>query len=392
MQNRKRIEIKYVVSLFLLVRIFLLISLPYEGVKGYGDLWNYFSQAQLGIPFIDFWTEFPPLFPFLSKLLFVMASGREHSFTYLFFIGMSCIQAGNIYLFYKLLDFLPGVKAKGERVILYAGILLGLSYGWGYFDPLVNFVILVSMLFLLKGNYTLSSILIAAGTLVKWFPLLVLPAGWKMMQKKRKFIMIVVVVILIVLFVWGALFLISPDMTKASLISQLKKGSWETVWALLDGNINTGNFGPNIDRLAPESINELEPQQAVISPWVTLLIFTAAGLIIFFSVGVTDAEGFINFTAVTIVLFFIWSPGYSPQWMLYFLPFILCLFPFRQSLLISLIWTFVHLMEWPIFLSRGLFRTLYFVVPLRTGLLVLLGIMFYQNLRDNNQITHEVGQ
>lgn len=385
MRDNEHINIKYVVGVFLLVRFLLLISLPYEGIRGYGDHWNYFAQVDIGVPFIDYWTEFPPLFPFLTRVLYILASGREHTFTYLLFIVLSVCQAGNIYLFHKLLKILPPREMQSGRVVLYAGILVGVGYGWGYFDPLVNLTILLGMFLLLEGRYTLSAVSVAAGALTKWFPLLLLPAGWKMIRRKHKFFLIAGVIILSLLIVWGALFLISPEMTGASLTSQLRKGSWETIWALLDGNIKTGNFGPEVSRLYPETIKEIESQPAVISPWVTLLIFAGLGLVLFLTQPVSRPEAFLNFIGLTMVLFFIWSPGYSPQWMLYTLPLILLLLPFRESLLMALVWTLVHLLEWPLLLSRGFFKALYLVVPLRTGLFILLGYLFYRGLQKQNQ-------
>lgn len=380
MRKKDQIKIKYVLGIFLLVRFFLLISIPYEGIRGYGDHWNYFSQAEMGTPFINYWTEFPPLFPFLTKLLFILAAGREHTFTYLLYIVMSVCQAGNIYLFHRLLDSLPRGKTHTARVVLYAGILAGVGYGWGYFDPLVNVSILSGMVLLLQGRHILSSVTIAVGTLTKWFPLLLLPAGWKIIRQKRRFLLIAGVIILCLLGVWGTLYTISPEMTEASLISQFRKGSWETIWALLDGNIKTGNFGPEVNRLLPGTINEIKSQPAVIPPWGTFLLFAAFGLIIFLTINVTAPEDYMNFVGLTMVLFFIWSPGYSPQWMLYSLPFILLMLPFRESLLMAVVWTLVHLLEWPLLLSRGFFEALYFVIPLRTALFVLLGFLFYRGL------------
>ena len=41
------------VGLFLAARAFLLISLPLEGLRGYGDFQHFFNLAKLGWPFLD---------------------------------------------------------------------------------------------------------------------------------------------------------------------------------------------------------------------------------------------------------------------------------------------------------------------------------------------------
>jgi len=38
-------------------------------------------------------------------------------------------------------------------------------------------------------------------------------------------------------------------MTMPSLTAQFNKASYESIWALIDGNYRTGNFGPLTDRL-----------------------------------------------------------------------------------------------------------------------------------------------
>ncbi len=79
-----------------------------------------------------------------------------------------------------------------------------------------------------------------------------------------------------------------------------------------------------------------------------------------------------------MVLFFLWSPGYSPQWILFLLPLILLSLPVREGILISVVLTLVNLLEWPVMLSRGYFWSLNYLIPLRTSLMILLAFRFYQ--------------
>ena len=41
--------------LFLFARLIMIISIPIEGLKSYGDFWNFYNLASLGRPFLDLW-------------------------------------------------------------------------------------------------------------------------------------------------------------------------------------------------------------------------------------------------------------------------------------------------------------------------------------------------
>src|SRR4030067_3701650 len=103
---------------------------------------------------------------------------------------------------------------------------------------------------ILKDRPTVGGLVLGFGALVKWFPLMALVVAWRGRSTKRA-LLASASALAVILFVLGGLYLVAPDMTTASLRSQLSKGSWETVWALVDGNLGTGNFGPESERADP---------------------------------------------------------------------------------------------------------------------------------------------
>ena len=239
------------------------------------------------------------------------------------------------------------------------------------------FFLLLSISLLLDGKDTPAALAIAAGVLTKWFPILVLPALWKIRSTKKALKLIMMVVGIVVL-VWGTLYLINPGMTKASLVSQINKGSWETVWALLDKNIGTGNFNEGINRKIPATANIVTGNPSLIPSWLTLIIFGGFGLGLLVKAKDHSDRWVISFIGLSLVIFFLWSPGYSPQWILYLLPFILLCLPGNESYLLGATMVLVSLLEWPVLLSRGYFWSLYILIPLRTLLMILLGVRLYQ--------------
>ncbi|MHA1234304.1 MAG: hypothetical protein ACTSQL_04375, partial [Promethearchaeota archaeon] len=256
---------------FIAARIIFLLSLPWEAISTYGDYWNFFQQASLGTPYVDFWTEFPPLFPFLSRVIFLLVSGREYAYSYLLALVISLFQAGSILIFSNLGEKLNINKSK-SRTAAYFALTVGLFYSWSYFDPIAVFFLLLSISFILQRKDGPAAVAIAAGILTKWFPILAIPVLWKMRPIKKAF-RITIFVFGIVFIVWGALYIINPEMTGASILSQANKGSWETVWALMDKNLGTGNFNPEVNRKIAETVKIRTGNIALIPAWLTLIVF-----------------------------------------------------------------------------------------------------------------------
>jgi len=379
---------KFLPLAFLIARLILLLSLPLEGLRSYGDFWDYILLAKLGRPFWDIWVEYPPLFPFLSRWLFLLAGGRQHSYEYLLALTFSLVQAGNFYLFLKLAEKIYPYQEIWKRGLVYFTLLIGLFYGWAYFDSLAVMALLLGLYWLLTERDVPAALALGLGALTKWFPILVLAAAWKWRPPWKAF-KITLIALGIIAIVWGGLYALSPDMTKATLASQGAKGSWETVWALLDGNIHTGNFGAEADRTLPETAYRQIGNPPRLSPWAALILFAALGLWVFLRTDLKNEHQSIAFVGLTFVVFLFWSPGYSPQWTLYLLPLILLGIPGREGILLGAVFVFLNLLEWPVLLSRGYFWALWVIIPLRMVVLALIGMRFWQHANEVLEVPPE---
>jgi len=365
---------KSIIIYFVIARLILFLSLPVTGLRAYGDLWNFFGIAGLGRPFVNHWVEFPPIFPLINRGLYLLVGGRQHVYDYGFALLMTLVQGFNLYLFSRIAAERFPKNQTRKRVEIYIALMLGIFYGWTYFDPLAVMALLSSVFLIAKKRDDL------AGVMMYSCSSLFIKQALK----------VTLLALAIVLLVWGGLFLTSPEMTKASLLSQVNKGSWESVWALLDGNIRTGNFGADIDRTDPKTAYLSPGNPPLISPWLTLLVLGGFGGWVFLKTDRDQGDQALPFIGLTMVIYFLWSPGYSPQWILYLLPFVFLTLSYRRSILIGLTLVLVHLLEWPLLLSRGLFHGLYLTVMLRTFLFVLLGGVFYQHLKKSRPIRGEI--
>ena len=372
--------------LFLAGRLMLLISLPLEGLRGYGDFVHFFHLAAMGWPFVDYWVEFPPVFPFLSSLLFRLSGGRQQAYDILLALLLSLAQAGSLAIFVRLSQRMHAGETARRRSLVYFVLLLALPYGWWYFDPLAVLATLLALEWLLDSHDELAGLALAIGGLIKLFPLIGLALAWRL-RSAREALLLTLLALGLPLAIYGMLYLASPQLTIASLRSQASKGSWETSWALLDGNFNTGNFGPESERFDPAAATLPTGNPARISPWLALVPFAVLGGWFFKRTRITTEEPEASarraaaFLGLAWALFLLWSPGWSPQWVLYLLPLILLTLPERVSVLMSLAFVFINLLEWPVLLSRGLFWGLWLTIPVRTCLFILLIVALVDSIK-----------
>ena len=373
------------VPLLVLGRVLLYLTMTLEGLHGYGDFLHFFQLAALpGWPYFNYWSEFPPIFPFLSAVLYRLAGAQEHVYDYLLIFILLLADAGSLYFFIKLSGRLYGSENNSLiRSLVYFVYLFALAYSWWYFDPLAVFAMLLGTFLLLENKRVLSGLAFGLGLLVKFFPALGLIIAWRTLSWKKALWM-TGIVLGASLLVYSGLWRASPLFTAASLQSQGSKGSWETVWALIDGNYATGLFGPEIERLQPVLAGFTRGNRPRIPSWITLIVFGGIGLWGFFKANRVGDRQLLALLGWCWSLFLLWSPGWSPQWLLYLLPLILLVAPERQAYLVALLLVLINLAEWPLLLSRGLFWTLDLTVPMRTLVFVLLAVIFYAEMTLKN--------
>jgi hypothetical protein len=194
--------------------------------------------------------------------------------------------------------------------------------------------------------------------------------------------------VLALLVAWGG------RMAVASLLAQFNKASYQSVWALIDGNMRTGRFSPYVTRTDPDTAFEPYGHGAVIPSWLRLIPFAAAGLYVFTRRLRQDDRGLVAFFTLTLVLFFLWSQGWSPQWALTLTPLILLNFPDRNGVLLCLVLGFVSFVEYPALFMRTaatdgeitgtLIPTYVTLILVRTAALIGLALALYRQLTYAN--------
>ena len=363
----------------LAVRLMTALALPVEGLMGYGDYPHFYDLARLavdeggGLPYVGHWVEFPPLFPYLSLVLYNLAGSVEHVYAYLLAILMLFFDLGNLLLFNRLARrTLHG--AWPERMTwAYMGFLAIPAFGWWTFEPLVIFFMLLALDLILTDRPILAGFIAGLGFLTKLIPVVTLVVAWRYKPNNHA-LKTTIVMIAIVLLGFAPLVIHNQEMTIASISSQVAKGSWETVWALLDGNLGTGTFGPIEEHLDVAQAIRPRGQPALIPHWIPTLGFGIIGAWFFLKAGTDGDLKAVQFLTLTWCLFLLWSRGWSPQWLAYLIPLLLLSLPLNLAGGFCICLALVSLLEWPILLSRGRFDLLWLPVVIRTMLLVLLAV------------------
>jgi hypothetical protein len=377
-----------IVALFIALRLMVMATFPPDHLTLFGDYIYYYELAVYSdhgyLPFIHYWSEYPPVFPFLSVGVYQFArlfGGGYHVYVYLMGLLMLAVNTGNLMLFLRLAQRLRGAESVERLGWAYSVLFVPLIYTWWNFDALTLFSLLLALEWLLGGHERWSAVAMGVGALVKLVPLLLFPAVMRTRPWRRWFTygLIVVAVVGVVVL---PLLLAGGHMARVSFLAPTGWSSWQTVWALLDGNLRTGLLVAPSQHFDPAAAVTPVGNPARVPAWATLLVFGLIYIVVFWKARPRQSpRRLVSFVCTTFLLFFLWSKGWSPQWQVLLFPLLLLVLPLQRSVLFILVLSFVNLAEWPVLLSRGLNQWLYLTVPLRTGLFVWLVVELWRRVK-----------
>ena len=212
-------------------------------------------------------------------------------------------------------------------------------------------------------------------------PILLLATIWRVRDLKRTLVYAAATLV-ICLVILAPFALVNPGMTLASVQAQAGKSSYQTVWALIDGNYTTGNFGPLSEHFDAANASKPVNNPARIPTWLTLIPFGVLGFYILKRPQVLPDSNLdaVIFTALTFIIFFLWAQGWSPQWQTFLIPLLLLTFPEKRAVMFIIVLGFVNFLEWPVILSRGLNQLIPLTIIIRTLIFILIGFELYQML------------
>jgi hypothetical protein len=334
----------------------------------YSDYWYYLDMASRldsgYLPYIHYWVEYPPLFPWLpvgaywlSRLL--TPAPHPQLWFYMTFGGlMGLFGIGNLVMVY-LLGLLLYSRRRALRCACFYALLFGpIFVHAGWFDGSALFFMLLSLYLLFKNRATLSGLTAGVGAMLKVLPLALVPVAFKLLPRRWRYLAILGLTLVIVNLPF---YLLNPIFFVASWRALLTQPSWETVWALLDGYYSYGLVSGN--RFDPaQAGGGLRPEFV---PWpAVLVVFGLVYLLLYLlpwqwrqadrplarrrglwgdrvqhvldqfrrpAMGEgsrpVDRLSVVAFVGLSLNLFMIFSKGWSPQFVLWYLPFLVLTLP-----------------------------------------------------------------
>jgi hypothetical protein len=360
--------------LFVTFRLSLLAFWSADQLARWSDYDYYYRIASWvdhgRLPYVHYWVEYPPLFAYLSVALYWLAP-RYETFVVLLALVQLAFEVGAFALLYRLAERALG-GAQAERTAWVYGLLFApVATWWLSFDAITTFFLLLTVERWLAGRRTQSALAMGVGGLVKWFPMLFLPIAVRFRRNWREAAGYAAVGVAVLGVALGGLALVSPAYTAASLRSLVSRASWQTVWALLDGNLDTGAYHAN--RLDPAAAALPQGNPARVPTWLTTGAFGLFYLCLWLrTLDRETPRRTLRLLTLTVLTFFLWSRGWSPQWLGMLTPLLLLSLPLERAALYIVALTFINIAEWPVFLARGMNQWLYLTIALRTAMFVLL--------------------
>ncbi|MFW5691254.1 MAG: glycosyltransferase 87 family protein [Chloroflexota bacterium] len=334
-----------------------------RGVGAMGDrLYHYTLSAYTARgdwPFVDWWSEFPPVWYTLTTAVYQLLGENVDYSSWSIWMGIILIlfDLGNLILMRRIGTRLYGPVTGMGLAWIYALTLAPMVFGFWNFEPMVAFFLLLGLDWLLRKEMTRSAVAIAIGALTKFTPVLLVGAliRFRPPREAARWIAIVLAIfagVYALLYFNNAASDADPDMVTVSLTAQFGKASYQTVWALIDGNYTTGNFGAPETHYDPAAADILYGEPPVIPAIVRLALAGAVGLFVFWRTRRFDDRGLVAFVAITVLIFFLQAQGWSPQWLAQILPLVLLAFPTRNGVLVTVLLSFLTFSEYPLLFIR----------------------------------------
>ncbi len=364
--SRSSSQLKTIVTLFVILRVTILLLYTPQGLlNAYTDFQHYYRVARLSdqgyLPFINSWSEHPPLQAYTSQAVYgfvrtFMPAGELTTPTYQFFarllgLVMLFFETGVLILIHRIATRTWDMERANWLAWVYTALSVPLFY-WNA-SQASNFVFftLLAVYGFITNKRTASAVSLALGMLIKLTPVFLIGAVARFLWPAPKPIARYVIIVAVVFALAFVPFVLlgGGSWTMASLASNGVRASWSTPWALIDGNWGVGDVGDVPARTQLDLAYQVYGNPPVIPAVLGIIVFGLIFLWLFRRpIDQRSPQHFIWFTTLTLLLFHLWSKGWSPQWAMLIIPFILLSFPNQRGLGLVLIFTLLLFIEWPL--------------------------------------------
>ncbi len=391
-------QLKTIVTLFVILRVTILLLYTPQGLlNAYTDFQHYYRVARLSdqgyYPFVNSWSEHPPLQAYTSQAVYsivrsFMPAGDLTTPTYQFFarflgLVMLIFETGVLILIHRIATRTWDMERANWLGWVYSALSVPLFY-WNA-SQTSNFVFftLLAAHWFIANKRAASAVSLALGMLIKLTPVFLIGSVARFLWPALKPIARYVIIVAVVFALACVPFIVlgGASWTIASLASNGVRASWATPWALIDGNWGVGDVGDVPARAQLDQAYQVYGNPPAIPALIVLILFGLIFLWLFRRpIDQRDPRHFIWFTTLTLLLFHLWSKGWSPQWAMLIIPFILLSFPNQRGLWLVLIFTLLLFIEWPLSDVLKWPPIIATAILGRTALFVVMGVMLFRSI------------
>lgn len=369
--------------------------------------------------FETLWSVYPPLFPALMLPVFELASRvppwfePQLAFTVLFGTLLLLFETGNLVLIYRLAGKLATDEGAAPETALRAALFYALLFApfftlLGWFEPMPLFFLLLGLDLLLSRRHSAwagsawagsawvgSAVAVALGFLTKLTPIVLLPVAvrqlgarlswhaarheWFDRRSPGNLLRPLIYGLITAGTIAGLGYWLVDgrlELAFTSLTLNTNRSPWQTIWALLEGYTSYGLVP--LDQRNLEGLNRTLWESRLPWTWITVGFL---GLYLWLYTRRYDwarQRTAVAFTGVSVLWLLLYSRGWSPQFLVWVLAFVVILMPSGRGVLLALTLTFLNVVESYIYLTLLPSETwiLTGTVLLRTALLMIVAIEF----------------
>lgn len=327
-------------------------------IRDYTDSVYYLGAAGLtdqGLyPFIDYWLEYPPLFPWLTVALYRLsllvppwAEDPRLWFNVMLGLILVLFELGNLVLIHAIARRTEKSPSGLRAAVFYAMLFTPVATLTGFFDNIPLFFMLLGLYWLLGQKSWSSGIALGFGFAVKITPAVLIPvavralAGW---QRRAQHLIGAAVAVIVLS---APFLLLNPGLYLTPFRGALGRSSWETIWALLEGYFGYGAVGG--DRF-DHNVSDFTIHAGSL-PWVWITAGFALVYLWFYTrpLDYRDDQKVLGLSTLTIALFMLYSKGYSPQFLIYLLPFVALCCAHARGVVYVVALTLLNFLEQPVY-------------------------------------------
>jgi len=453
--EQTRLEKKEILGVALLFLVFRMM-VPLWFVPQYSEFAHYLypfmllsdpgfisnHNLQPALPFIDYWLEYPPVFPWVALAvyhvnvgIFGTGGGGPLAFSASVSMFLAVVDLANLLLIYMIAKKVDGHRFAMRCTVGYSLLFFPLVLAAGYFDSIVLCAMLLSLWAMIQGKPALAGGAVGFGIMTKFIPFMLIPVAVKYLVRKpepgdplkkdwSRLINYFGAMLLTMGVLGSTFFFVKRDLLVMPFRVTLERPGWETLRAVWAGRYGVGHVGPDESlhksdsycaslespyRMAIQDEKLLEdlPQrfrepfrlriasrfnpdfrvaESTDNLRVPLFIVIGALYLLMFLFAPPEPTplNYAGFACITVCTGFVYSSGWSPQFIIYLLPLaLLSLWP-RINVFFAVALSIINFLEMPVWLFhlRGpgheAREFLVVVVVLRTIFLCIIGgLAFY---------------